>query len=92
MTGAVIIAGWYLVVSVVAFVAIALDKRAARLGRWRTPEARLHLLEFLGGFPGSFAARQLARHKTRKLGYRVIFTLAVMVHLAGWGGWWWLTR
>jgi hypothetical protein len=41
-------------VSLITFVAYALDKRAARLGRPRTPESTLHVPELLGGWPGAF--------------------------------------
>ena len=41
----------YLLMSLVAFIAYALDKRAARRGEWRTPESTLHALELLCGWP-----------------------------------------
>ena len=80
----------YAVASVITFFVYGLDKRAARRGGWRTPEATLHLLELLGGFPGAFLAQRLFRHKTRKFGYRIVFWLIVGLHLAGWVGWFWL--
>jgi len=39
----------YLVGSVVAFFAYAIDKSAAQKNRWRTPENTLHLFVLLGG-------------------------------------------
>ena len=74
----------YAVVSVIAFVTYALDKRAARLGRPRTPEATLHILELLGGWPGALLAQRLIRHKNAKTSYQVVFWLIVAVHVAGW--------
>ncbi|MEM6553951.1 MAG: DUF1294 domain-containing protein [Planctomycetota bacterium] len=68
------------------------DKRQARLGRWRVPEVRLHVLELLGGWPASWAVRLVIRHKTVKVKYRVWFGLAVAGHVAAVVGVLWLVR
>jgi len=74
----------YGVMSVVTLIAYVLDKRAARDGRRRTPEAVLHGLELLGGWPGAFLAQRVVRHKNAKVGYQVVFWMIVAVHVAGW--------
>ena len=79
-----IIAGVYGLMSLVTFVAYYFDKRAARLGRPRTPEATLHILELLGGWPGALLAQRLIRHKNAKVGYQVVFWLIGAVHVASW--------
>jgi len=80
----------YAVASVITFFAYGLDKRAARRGRWRTPEATLHLLELLGGFPGAMLAQRIFRHKRGKVSYLIVFWLIVAMHAAGWATWIWL--
>ncbi len=80
----------YAVASVITFFAYGLDKRAARRGRWRTPEATLHLLELLGGFPGAMLAQRIFHHKRGKVRYLIVFWLIVALHAAGWAGWFWL--
>jgi uncharacterized membrane protein YsdA (DUF1294 family) len=77
----------YAVASVAAFIAYGLDKRAALRGRWRVPEASLHLLELLGGFPGALLGQRAFRHKRRKARYMIIFWLIVTLHAAGWLLW-----
>jgi alpha-amylase len=43
----------YLVMSLFAFIVYASDKRAAVRGDWRVSESTLHVLELLGGWPGT---------------------------------------
>jgi uncharacterized membrane protein YsdA (DUF1294 family) len=45
------------------------DKRRAKQGGWRTPEATLLLLTAVGGFIGAYAGMRLFRHKTRKVSF-----------------------
>jgi len=67
--------------------AYALDKHAARHGRWRTPESQLHLLELLGGWPAAGLAQQVLRHKRAKPAYRRMFATMVVLHLLALGLW-----
>lgn len=73
--------GLVIVASVASFAAYGLDKRRAATGGRRVPEQTLHLVDFLGGWPGGLAARRHFRHKTRKLSFRVAFWLIVSLHL-----------
>ncbi len=82
----------YAVMSIVAFAMYGFDKRRARRGGRRIPEATLHLSEALFGWPGAFLAQQFFRHKTRKRSFLVVFWLIGIAHAAGWAWWWWSTR
>ena len=84
--GVAALVAWMTVASAVAFLAHGRDKRAAIKGRRRTPEARLHLYELLGGWPGAVLAMLLFRHKTRKASYLAVTAVIVL----GWisvGAW-----
>jgi uncharacterized membrane protein YsdA (DUF1294 family) len=72
-----VFAGWVSVLSVMAFAMHAFDKQAAIRGRRRIPEARLHLVEILGGWPGALLAMTLLRHKVRKGPYVFAFLAIV---------------
>lgn len=78
--------GFYALMSALSFSLYGLDKRASTRGGWRTSEARLHLVELLGGWPGALLAQRVFRHKTRKTSFLVVFYLATAVNLAvlGW--------
>jgi len=74
----------YLLLSMVSYIAYVLDKDAAgKQRRQRTPEATLHLLDALGGWPGGLIAQQQSRHKTAKATFQAGFWLSVIVNLAG---------
>jgi uncharacterized membrane protein YsdA (DUF1294 family) len=72
----------YGLMSLICFIAYYRDKQFAIRGMQRTPEARLHLYELLGGWPGGLLAQRLFRHKNRKFAYQLKFWLIVLVHLA----------
>jgi uncharacterized membrane protein YsdA (DUF1294 family)/cold shock CspA family protein len=77
--------GLYLVMSIVAFIAYALDKSAARNNRWRTKESTLHTLGLAGGWPGALWAQQVFRHKHKKQAFRQVFWLSVIANCSALG-------
>jgi len=72
--------GIYLVTSVIAFIAYALDKSAAKNDKWRTPESTLHLFAAVGGWPGALAAQRLLRHKSKKQSFQIVFWGTVVLN------------
>ncbi|OOZ36099.1 DUF1294 domain-containing protein [Solemya velesiana gill symbiont] len=70
----------YLVVSLITFIAYALDKSAALKGNRRTPESTLHMLSLFGGLPGALIAQQKLRHKSKKQSFRSAFWLTVIAN------------
>ena len=63
----------YVGVSIICFVAYAIDKSAARSGGWRTAESTLLALGLACGWPGAILAQQLLRHKSNKPSFRSAF-------------------
>jgi uncharacterized membrane protein YsdA (DUF1294 family) len=70
----------YLLASVVAFVAYARDKSAARKRGWRIRESTLHMLSLAGGWPGALLAQRTLRHKSSKQPFQTVFWLTVMIN------------
>lgn len=66
-TGAAIAAA---AVNLAAFLLMGIDKRRARLGKWRIPERTLLLACALFGAAGGLTGMHVFRHKTRKPRFR----------------------
>jgi uncharacterized membrane protein YsdA (DUF1294 family)/cold shock CspA family protein len=70
----------YLGASVIAFIAYALDKSAAKMNRWRTQENTLHLFSLVGGWPGALLAQRTLRHKSIKQEFQSKFWITVGIN------------
>jgi len=70
----------YVVLSLVTFVAYAIDKSAAQRGAWRTSEGTLLFLGLAGGWPGALMAQEVLRHKSKKQSFRATFWITVLMN------------
>ena len=68
-----------LLINVYTLFAYYSDKRRAEKGSWRVAEARLHLLELIGGWPAAFIAQKTFRHKCSKLGYQLRYWSIILI-------------
>ncbi len=66
----------FLLINSAAFAMFAVDKMLARTRQRRIPEAYLHIITLAGGFVGAQIGRSLARHKTKKWSFDVVFAIA----------------
>ena len=78
-----VIVGMYLLMSLIAFIAYAMDKSAAQNGQWRIQESTLHLLSLIGGWPGAYIAPKKLRHKSIKKALINVYWVTVLLNLAG---------
>jgi uncharacterized membrane protein YsdA (DUF1294 family) len=67
--------------SLLSFIANGLDRRQATKGGRRVPERTLHLMAFLGGWPGALIAQRQFRHKTQKAPFRIVSWMLVVLHI-----------
>lgn len=83
--------GYLLLVNLIAFVLMGLDKCRARRDRWRIPEKTLFLPAVLGGSAGAVAGMHLFHHKTKHWYFRFgLPALLVLQIVLGIGLWLWL--
>lgn len=76
---------YLLIVNIIAFFLMGIDKRKAQTGAWRIPERTLFLSAILGGGVGAIAGMQLFRHKSRHRSFVIgmpLILLAWVVLLA----------
>lgn len=78
-----VIVAVYFVMSVITFIMYAKDKNSAQNGNWRTPESTLQLLSLLGGWPGAAIAQSYLRHKSKKISFRFVYWITVIVNCFG---------
>lgn len=65
------IAVYFLVINLVGFIAMGLDKKYAKRQAWRIPEATLFSFALFGGSIGSIMGMYRFRHKTQKLYFTI---------------------
>ena len=75
---------YLIIINIIAFFLMGIDKKKAQTGAWRIPEKTLFLSAILGGSIGAIAGMQLFRHKTkhRKFVIRMPVILIVQILLA----------
>ncbi len=76
-----IIIGYYLIINMVLFAAMALDKSRAVKNRRRIPEKTLFFMAILGGGIGGLLAMYTKRHKTRHIDFIIAFAFTTLLHM-----------
>ncbi len=60
---------YLVVINILGFLAMYLDKQKAKKGSWRIQEKTLFMLTVLGGGIGTLTGMYVFRHKTKKLNF-----------------------
>lgn len=61
------IIGYFLIINVIGFLVMLIDKKKAMYYKWRIPEKTIILITILGGGIGTIAGMYKFRHKTKKI-------------------------
>ena len=72
---------YLLVINLIAFLAMYIDKKRAKWGKWRIKESTLFLLVLLGGGVGGIAGMYTFRHKTKKPGFVIGFPAILIIEI-----------
>lgn len=72
---------YLIVINIIAFLAMYIDKRKAKYGRWRIPEQTLFILAVIGGSIGAIIGMYTFRHKTKKLRFSIGFPLILVLQI-----------
>ena len=77
-----IAAGAIVLMNIIAFALMGIDKNRAQKGKWRVPEKTLFLATALFGGLGGTLGMFLFRHKTKHWYFRVFFPLFLLLQAA----------
>ena len=75
-----VILGYYLLMNLILYIAMVIDKKRAIKGKWRIPEKNLFLLAALGGGLGGMIALVTKHHKSRHLSFILVYSITIVFH------------
>lgn len=78
---------YLLIINLIGFLSMGIDKYKAKKNYWRIPEGTLMMFALLGGGIGTIAGIYVFRHKTKKMKFTVgmptilISEIAIIIYL-----------
>lgn len=74
---------YLIVINLIGFLLMFIDKRRAKYGKWRIKEYTLMIIALMGGSIGAIAGMYIFRHKTKKakffIGFPVILVAEILL-------------
>ena len=72
---------YLLVINLISFLAMYIDKKRAKWGKWRIKESTLFTLTLIGGSIGGIAGMYTFRHKTKKTRFVIGFPAVLVIQI-----------
>jgi len=72
---------YIIIINLIAFFTMYIDKRRAMYGKWRIKEYTLFILALMGGSVGAIAGMYTFRHKTKKARFFIGFPVILIVEI-----------
>ena len=72
---------YFIIINIIGFFIMYIDKQKAKKGRWRIPEKTLFIVTALGGGIGTIAGMYTFRHKTQKIAFVIGFPLITILEI-----------
>ena len=72
---------YLVIINILTFFIMGIDKRKAKLGKWRIKEYTLFLFALFGGSIGAIAGMYTFRHKTKKARFFIGFPLILILEI-----------
>ena len=70
---------YIIVINIIAFVTMGIDKLKSKLGAWRISERTLFAVAFLGGSVGILGGMHVFRHKTKHAKFKWGIPLIIII-------------
>lgn len=71
---------YLIIINIIEFIIMGLDKLLAIKHKYRIPEFTLLFLSAIGGSIGAIVGMFFFHHKTKKLKFRILFPLFLILH------------
>lgn len=88
MNSIIVMAMYLIIINVIGFALMGIDKHKAKIGAFRIPEGTLFITAIIGGSIGSIIGMRFFRHKTRKIyfvwGMPIILALQIAIVILLW--------
>jgi uncharacterized membrane protein YsdA (DUF1294 family) len=76
-----IVTVYFIIINIIAFVTMGVDKKRARKHEYRISEKTLWMLAIIGGGTGAFLGMKQFRHKTKHTAFRFGFPILMIIQL-----------
>lgn len=74
---------YLLIINILGFAIMFIDKQKAKKGAWRIPEKTIFIVTALGGGIGTIAGMYTFRHKTKKLNFTIGLPFITILEIIG---------
>ena len=72
---------YFVILNVIGFASMGIDKKRAVKNIWRIRERTLLLYAFLGGGIGSLFGMRIFKHKTKHIKFKILVPIAVITNV-----------
>lgn len=72
---------YFIIINILGFLIMYIDKQKAKKGKWRIPEKTLFIITALGGGIGTIAGMYTFRHKTQKIAFVIGFPVITIMEI-----------
>ena len=72
---------YLVIINIIEFIIMGIDKFLAIKHKYRIPEFTLLFLSLIGGSIGAVLGMLIFRHKTKKLKFKILFPLFLLIHI-----------
>ena len=72
---------YLIIINIIGFLIMWIDKRKAIKGNWRIPEKTLFIITSLGGGIGTIVGMYTFRHKTQKIAFVIGFPVITILEI-----------
>ena len=72
---------YLIIINLIGFLIMYIDKQKAKKGNWRIPEKTIFLVTLLGGGIGTISGMYAFRHKTKHLKFTIGIPITILINI-----------